>query len=159
MDELPEKQNNNRNKKWFVILSTILLITIVIIFWQNKSINEDRIGISELNENIKQLKKDIKFIKKKKFEVEVDRDSLQRNLDYLWQYKTLVQSSKFRDQINANFNFQPGDIVMLKSDSSTVLITDILVGGNKYNYFVKFLVKNKKGNLCEVSPLEIETIN
>ena len=44
----------------------------------------------------------------------------------------------------------------LKTDTSAVLVTDILVGGNKYNYFVKFLVKNNKGSLVEVSPLEIE---
>jgi hypothetical protein len=46
--------------------------------------------------------------------------------------------------------------VKLKTDSSAVIVTDILVGGNRYNYFVKFVVKNKKGEVLEVSPLEIE---
>ena len=99
----------------------------------------------------------MKFIERKKYEVEINRDSFQRNLDYLWQYKPLVQSTKFRDQIGSNFDIKPGDLVRLKTDSSAVLVTDILVGGNKYNYFVKFLVKNNKGSLVEVSPLEIES--
>ena len=154
MSELTEK--SKINKKWIIILTSIILITICIIFWQNKSIEEDEKGIKELKESIKLLTIEIKSVKRKKFEVEVNRDSLQRNLDYLWQYKPLVQSTKFRDQIGSNFDFKPGDLVRLKTDSSAVLVTDILVGGNKYNYFVKFLVKNNKGSLVEVSPLEIE---
>lgn len=154
MNELVDK--SKRNKKWIIILTSIILITISIIYWQNKSIKEDEKGISELKENINQLNLQIKSIKRKKYEVEINRDSLQRNLDYLWQYKTLVQSTKFRDQISSNFNFEPGDRVRLKTDSSAVIVTDILVGGNRYNYFVKFVVKNKKGEVLEVSPLEIE---
>ena len=153
MSELTEK--SKINKKWIIILTSIILITICIIFWQNKSIEEDEKGIKELKESIKLLTMEIKSVKRKKFEVEVNRDSLQRNLDYLWQYKPLVQSTKFRDQIGSNFDFKPGDLVRLKTDSSAVLVTDILVGGNKYNYFVKFLVKNNKGAVVEVSPLEI----
>ena len=155
MSELTEK--SKINKKWIIILTSIILITICIIFWQNKSIEEDEKGIKELKESIKLLTIEIKSVKRKKFEVEVNRDSLQRNLDYLWQYKPLVQSTKFRDQIGSNFDFKPGDLVRLKTDSSAVLVTDILVGGNKYNYFVKFLVKNNQGSLVEVSPLEIES--
>lgn len=154
MNELVDK--SKRNKKWIILLTSIILITIFIIYWQNKSIKEDEKGISELKENINQLNLQIKSIKRKKYEVEINRDSLQRNLDYLWQYKTLVQSTKFRDQISSNFNFEPGDRVRLKTDSSAVIVTDILVGGNRYNYFVKFVVKNKKGEVLEVSPLEIE---
>ncbi len=154
MNELVDK--SKRNKKWIILLTSIILITISIIYWQNKSIKEDEKGISELKENINQLNLQIKSIKRKKYEVEINRDSLQRNLDYLWQYKTLVQSTKFRDQISSNFNFEPGDRVRLKTDSSAVIVTDILVGGNRYNYFVKFVVKNKKGEVLEVSPLEIE---
>lgn len=157
MSELTEK--SKINKKWIIILTSIILITICIIFWQNKSIEEDEKGIKELKESIKLLTMEIKSVKRKKFEVEVNRDSLQRNLDYLWQYKTLVQSTKFRDQISSNFNFEPGDRVRLKTDSSAVIVTDILVGGNRYNYFVKFLVKNNKGAIVEVSPLEIESFS
>lgn len=156
MNELVDK--SKRNKKWIIILTSIILITISIIYWQNKSIKEDEKGISELKENINQLNLQIKSIKRKKYEVEINRDSLQRNLDYLWQYKTLVQSTKFRDQISSNFNFEPGDRVRLKTDSSAVIVTDILVGGNRYNYFVKFVVKNKKGEVLEVSPLKVEKI-
>ena len=70
----------------------------------------------------------------------------------------MVQASKFRDDVGANFNFHPGDCVRLKSDSSLVVLTDILIGGNRYNYFIKFIAKNNKGTLVELTPLEIEKI-
>jgi hypothetical protein len=147
---------SKRNKTWIIILSSILLISIGVIYWQNQSINEDEKGIAELKESLKNLTKEIKSIKLKKHIVEVKKDSLQRNLDYLWQYKPLVQATKFRDQIGENFNFHPGDRVRLKSDSTIVVLTDILVGGNRYNYFIKFIGKNNKGNIVELSPIEIE---
>jgi len=145
-----------RNKIWIILLCSTLLISLGVIYWQNKSIKEDEKGIAELKESLKNLTEEIKSVKFKKHIVEVKKDSLQRNLDYLWQYKPLVQATKFRDQIGNNFNFHPGDRVRLKSDSSLVVITDILVGGNQYNYFIKFIVKNNKGNTIELSPVEIE---
>ena len=71
----------------------------------------------------------------------------------------MVQASKFRDDVGANFNFHPGDRVRLKSDSSVVVLMDILIGGNRYNYFIKFIAKNNKGNVVELSPIEIEKLN
>jgi hypothetical protein len=147
-----------KNQRWIIILAVAVVITIGVIYWQNQSIKEDQMGIAALKSNIEQLKQEMKTIKNKKREVEINRDSLQKNLNYLWQYKTLVQSTKVRDQVGDNFNFHPGDRVRLKADSSIVVITDLMVGGNRYNYFVKFLIKNNKGLQSEVSPIEIEQI-
>ncbi len=49
------------------------MITICIIFWQNKSIEEDEQGIKELKESVKLLTIEIKSVKRMKFEVEVNR--------------------------------------------------------------------------------------
>ena len=54
-------------------------------------------------------------------------------------------TSYLRDRITANFDYKPGDLVRMKADSSIVIVTDIILGGNDYNYFLKFLIKNKKG--------------
>jgi len=145
-------------KPWLIVLIVLVVITLGVIYWQNQSLKADEIGMAALKSNIEQLQKEMKLIQRKKHEVEINRDSLQKNLNYLWQYKTLVQASKVRDQVGANFNFYPGDRVRLKADSSVVVITDLIVGGNRYNYFIKFLVKNNKGTQSEVSPLELEEI-
>jgi uncharacterized protein (DUF3084 family) len=149
---------SKKNQRWIIILAVSVVITIGVIYWQNQSLKEDQMGIATLESNIEQLKQEMNTIKNKKREVEINRDSLQKNLNYLWQYKTLVQSTKVRDQVGDNFNFQPGDRVRLKADSSVVVITDLMVGGNRYNYFVKFLIKNNKGLQSEVSPIELEQI-
>lgn len=145
-------------KPWLIVLIVLVVITLGVIYWQNQSLKADEIGMAALKSNIEQLQKEMKLIQRKKHEVEINRDSLQKNLNFLWQYKTLVQASKVRDQVGANFNFYPGDRVRLKADSSVVVITDLIVGGNRYNYFIKFLVKNNKGTQSEVSPLELEEI-
>jgi hypothetical protein len=111
-----------------------------------------------MEEQLAQLALEIKSLKQKNYLVTSKKDSLQNNLNYLWQYKPLVQASKFRDDVGANFNFHPGDRVRLKSDSSLVVLTDILIGGNRYNYFIKFIAKNNKGTFVELTPLEIEKI-
>lgn len=147
-----------KTKPLIIILIILMLIALGVIYWQNQSLEADQMGITELKSNVEQLQQEMKLIQRKKRELEINRDSLQKNLDYLWQYKTLVQASKVRDLVGANFNFQPGDRVRLKADSSVVVITDLMVGGNRYNYFVKFLVKNNKGTQSEVSPLELEEI-
>lgn len=154
----PTPNTPKKLKPWIIVLIVLVVITLGIIYWQNQSLKADEMGMAALKSNIEQLQKEMKLIQRKKHEVEINRDSLQKNLDYLWQYKTLVQASKVRDQVGGNFKFYPGDRVRLKVDSSVVVITDLMVGGNRYNYFVKFLVKNNKGTQLEVSPLELEEI-
>jgi len=147
-----------RKKIWFIILGAILVLSIGIIYWQNRSISKEEANRTRMEEQLAQLVSEIKSLKQKNTLVTFKKDSLQNNLNYLWQYKPLVQASKFRDDVGANFNFHPGDRVRLKSDSSLVVLTDILIGGNRYNYFIKFIAKNNKGTFVELTPLEIEKI-
>lgn len=45
-----------------------------------------------------------------------------------------------------------GDVVYMKSDSSRVVIEDIVIGGGKYNYYIKYRVIYKDDKVKEVSP-------
>jgi hypothetical protein len=148
-----------RKKIWFLILGGVIVLSIGIIYWQNRSISKEEANRTKMEEQLALLATEIKSLKQQNYIVTSKKDSLQNNLNYLWQYKPLVQASKFRDDVGANFNFHPGDRVRLKSDSSLVVLTDILIGGNRYNYFIKFIAKNTKGMMVELTPLEIEKIN
>ena len=148
-----------RKKIWFLILGGVIVLSIGIIYWQNRSISKEEANRTKMEEQLVLLATEIKSLKQQNYNVTSKKDSLQNNLNYLWQYKPLVQASKFRDDVGANFNFHPGDRVRLKSDSSVVVLTDILIGGNRYNYFIKFIAKNTKGMMVELTPLEIEKIN
>ena len=147
-----------RKKIWFLILGGVIVLSIGIIYWQNRSISKEEANRTKMEEQLALLATEIKSLKQQNYIVTSKKDSLQNNLNYLWQYKPLVQASKFRDDVGANFSFHPGDRVRLKSDSSVVVLTDILIGGNRYNYFIKFIAKNNKGNVVELSPIEIQKI-
>ena len=151
------------NKKTILIAGLIVTIISSVLFFQfinqSKEEKEYQSTVLELKENVQILQKQLKSIKKEKTIVSFEKDSLKKNLNYLWGYKPLVMTSYLRDRITANFDYKPGDLVRMKTDSSIVIVTDIILGGNDYNYFLKFLIKNKKGESKEVSPLEIEAVN
>ena len=111
-----------------------------------------------MNVEIVELYDEIKSLKSTNSEINFKKDSLQNNMDFLWIYKSLVQASKLRDDVGANFSFKPGDKVRLKMDSSIVVITDLIIGGNTFNYYIRFNVKNNKGITSEVSPVELENL-
>jgi preprotein translocase subunit YajC len=151
------------NKKTIIIAGLIIAIISSVLYFQfinqSKEEKEYQTTVLELKQNVQILQKQLKSIKKEKTIVSFEKDSLKKNLNYLWGYKPLVMTSYLRDRITANFDYKPGDLVRMKADSSIVIVTDILLGGNDYNYFLKFLIKNKKGESKEVSPLEIEVVN
>ena len=151
------------NKKTIIIAGLIISIISSVLYFQfinqSKEEKEYQTTVLELKQNVQILQKQLKSIKKEKTIVSFEKDSLKKNLNYLWGYKPLVMTSYLRDRITANFDYKPGDLVRMKADSSIVIVTDILLGGNDYNYFLKFLIKNKKGESKEVSPIEIEAIN
>jgi hypothetical protein len=150
------------NKKTIFIAGLIIAIISSVLYFQfinqSKEEKEYQTTVIELKQNVQILQKQLKSIKKEKTIVSFEKDSLKKNLNYLWGYKPLVMTSYLRDRITATFDYKPGDLVRMKADSSIVLVTDIVLGGNDYNYFLKFLIKNKKGEIKEVSPIEIQSI-
>ena len=150
------------NKKTIIIAGLIIAIISSVLYFQfinqSKEEKEYQTTVLELKQNVQILQKKLKSIKKEKTIVSFEKDSLKKNLNYLWGYKPLVMTSYLRDRITATFDYKPGDLVRMKADSSIVLVTDIVLGGNDYNYFLKFLIKNKKGEIKEVSPIEIQSI-
>ena len=67
--------------------------------------------------------------------------------------------AKLRDQVGVNLKLKPGDLAIMKTDSTRVVVTEIKVGGNDLNYYINYLVKNSKGEIKEVSPYEVDALN
>lgn len=82
----------------------------------------------------------------------VTRDSLFRINSELSKYKTLTQAMVHRDEVTNQLKHKVGDIVRMKNDSAKVVIEDVLIGGGKYNYYVKFKVLYKDQTTKEVTP-------
>ncbi|NBU47817.1 MAG: hypothetical protein EBS34_10330 [Flavobacteriales bacterium] len=84
-----------------------------------------------------------------------NRDSLQDWVDYYHPMRSLIYNAKLRDQVVGALEFNPGDLAKFKIDSTSVVILDVKVSGNDLNYTVNYLVKNRKGEVQEVSPYEL----
>jgi len=114
--------------------------------------------LSVMKQQLEDLSYLVKVLKSDKRLLNHQRDSLKQNVDYLWPMRNLVHNAKLRDKVGSELNIKPGQVVRLKTDSSRVIITDIIVGGNEYNYFLRYLIKNNKGETKEISPYEIEVL-
>jgi hypothetical protein len=160
MEELEQKKK--RRKKAFILLILLFTGSILILFFQQRSFNEEeemyKNSLGDLQSEMKIMKNQIHELKLNNKSLDHKKDSLQKNLSFLWKYKTLVQTARLRDQIGEDLSFESGERVRMKADSSIVVITDIIVGGNTYNYYIKYLVKTHKGLILDVSPFEIETL-
>ena len=80
------------------------------------------------------------------------KDSLLRLNADLSKYKTLTMAMVHRDEVTGQLKHKVGDIVRIKNDSAKVVIEDVLIGGGKYNYYVKFKVLFKDQTTKEVTP-------
>ncbi len=79
-------------------------------------------------------------------------DSLTKANADLSKYKALSQAMLHRDEATKQLSHQIGDVVILKTDSARVVIGDVIIGGGKYNYYVKFRVLYKDNTEKEVVP-------
>lgn len=79
-------------------------------------------------------------------------DSLEYINGELSKFKNLTMAMVHREEATKSLKYQVGDIVILKSDSSRVVIEDLLIGGGKYNYFIKYRVLFKDDSRKEVTP-------
>jgi len=79
-------------------------------------------------------------------------DSLTRVNADLSKYKALSQAMLHRDEATNQLKHKVGEMVYLKSDSARVVIEDVLIGGGKYNYYVKYRVLLKDNTTRELIP-------
>ena len=80
------------------------------------------------------------------------RDSLTKEVIQLSVYKSLTKAMVHRDEATSLLKYKVGDFVYMKRDSSKVVISDIVIGGAKYEYYVKYKVLYKDKSTEEVIP-------
>lgn len=79
-------------------------------------------------------------------------DSISRENKELSIFKTLTKAMVHRDEANSQLPHKIGQAVYLKRDSSRVIIEDIVSGGAKYDYYVRYKVLHKDNHSEEVKP-------
>jgi len=79
-------------------------------------------------------------------------DSLSKVNLLLSKYRALTDAMTYRDSIRKPLEFRIGENVRMKRDSSRVLVDDIIVGGDKFSYYIKYIIEHKDKSLETVSP-------
>ena len=70
-------------------------------------------------------------------------DSLHKTIQSYSPYKDLVSSMAQRDAAIKDLKYKVGDQAHLKSDSTRIIIEDIITGGSQYEYYVRYKVISK----------------
>ena len=131
----------------FIIISftLIILILALVIYNLSKSNSRKQNLIHELKIAIKNSNH--------KYQNSVSaRDSLNRINAFLAKYRILTEAMTFRDSVTNPLKYKIGDVVRLKVDSSRAIINDIIIGGSKFSYYVKYKVLLKNRTEEEVIP-------
>lgn len=80
------------------------------------------------------------------------KDSLYKEVVSLSIYKPLTKAMVHRDEATSLLKYKVGDFVIMKADSSRAVISDIISGGSKFEYYVKYRVLYKDKTTEEVIP-------
>lgn len=74
------------------------------------------------------------------------KDSLALINILLSKYRVLTDAMKYRDSVRLQMEYTVGDEVRLKKDSSRAIISDIVIGGSKHEYYIKYKILLKNGD-------------
>jgi hypothetical protein len=111
--------------------------------------------ISTARDNAERMQKQMGLYRKESLENSVcsfKRDSLQREVNSLSIYRSLTKAMVHRDEATSLLKYKVGDFVYMKRDSVKVVISDIVIGGSKYEYYVRYKVLHKDKTEEEVIP-------
>lgn len=137
-------------KKIFPILIPVLIIggiLSMVIYFQIQSASEKAAQYNALKSQNDTLK--TKLQGKSYY-----ADSLLAKNKMLYSQKQLTEAMNFRDaSVKPLLNV--GDRVVLRVDSSEAVISDIIIGGDSYTYYIKYVLLHKDRTTETVSPTMI----
>jgi len=107
------------------------------------------------NKTISKLSLDLNVEKSKNTNCNYKADSLLNQVILLSKYKSLSISMSYRDDATKDLKFKIGDVVRYKIDSNRVVITDVIIGGAEYNYYIHYKIASKDKEF-EVIPELVE---
>ena len=116
-----------------LIISLVAVALLTVIYLMNRKINDSRQKIQELEKSL--LNSNIDYLK-----MISTRDSLLKVNQFLSQYKALTVAMTYRDNVRQPLKYGIGQTVQLRRDSSKAVVSDIIVGGGKHEYYIKYKI-------------------
>ncbi len=130
-----------------------LIITIIVIFLgMIAAIVMQNLKVTEKEDQIKSLQAKYSNENSRYNAVSATKDSLIVINSFLAKYRALTEAMTYRDSVRLPMQYKIGDVARLKRDSSRVVISDIVVGGSKYDYYIKYKVLFKDNTTEDIIP-------
>lgn len=138
-------------KNIVIIVSALVFIAIVVLvtFQMNKMAKGRQ---ANLQQRISKLEKIYKQDSARLRRTTYMKDSIAVVANYLSKYWALADALYERDSVRVHLKYKVGDVVRVKWDSSKAVVTDIIIGGSKYEYYVKYRLKFRDKSVEEVLP-------
>jgi hypothetical protein len=121
-------------------------------FRSNKLLQSER---ERLDAEIRGLRSEISKLKSKEQQTRSSRDSLAAVLQPYLGYDALLRANMKRDEAYAALPFKYGDKVLLLPDSARGMISEVIMGGNPWNYYIRYKIMLKGGKESEVYPSQL----
>lgn len=145
---------SNRAK---IILYSLLVIgvfaIVIVVFSRNNRILEGE--RNSLEQKIRQLSSELEALRKSERRFVFKSDSLGRVLDPMMQYEALIRANQHRDEAYLAMPWRYGDQVMVLPDSIAGIVSEVILGGNPWNYYVRYKVLLKGGKSIEAYPNQL----
>lgn len=136
---------DNKSYKRFLTGALTIIIAIGGLYYGIMSLIEKDREIKRLNDKVAEVRSE-------RGSCYALKDSLARDNARLSIYKTLSLAMSHRDDAGKRLSHRVGDVTYLKIDSTKVVIEDIIVGGNDYNYYIKYIVLFKDNSSRLINP-------
>jgi hypothetical protein len=145
MENLPtaEQQLAKRKRIWSWIIVVLLFIGFQFISYML---------ISTKDRDLVNAQKQLLLEQQKNSTCVFKRDSLIREVKTLSIYQSLTKAMVHRDQATKLLKYKVGDQVYTKRDSSKVVISDVVIGGSQFEYYIKYRVLYKDNTTEELLP-------
>jgi hypothetical protein len=145
MDNLPtpEQKNVKRKRVWSWIIVIVVFLGFQLISYKL---------ISDKDSTLVDAQKQLLLEQQKNSTCVFKRDSLAREVKILSIYQSLSKAMVHRDEATKLLKYKVGDVVFSKRDSSKVVISDIVIGGSQYEYYVKYRLLHKDSSTEDVLP-------
>jgi hypothetical protein len=145
---------SNRAK---IILYSLLVIgvfaIVIVVFKRNNRILEGE--RNSMEQKIRQLSSELDALRKSERRFVYKSDSLGRVLDPMMQYEALIRANQHRDEAYLAMPWRYGDSVMVLPDSVAGIVSEVILGGNPWNYYVRYKVLLKGGKSIEAYPNQL----
>ena len=145
MENTDEKEEKRVKKNITIAVVLVCLFTIIAYSGFILAIIEDGKERKETNKKLQQEQRLNSTCSYK-------RDSLAKEVKQLSIYKSLTKAMVHRDEATSLLKYKVGDMVYCKRDSSHVVIYDIVIGGSKYEYYIRYRILHKDNSTEEVIP-------